>query len=60
MIDGKWYNYITELLQMDLNKERLKSRLNVKFEPLKNPPGSLKRLKLPERISKEFSKEKEK
>jgi hypothetical protein len=45
---------------MDLNKERLKNRLNVKFEPLKRGPGSVKRLQLPERFSKDLSKDKDK
>jgi hypothetical protein len=29
---------------MDINKERLKNRLNVKFEPLKLQPASMKKL----------------
>jgi len=37
---------------MDLNRERLKNRLNVKFEPLKLQPSSTKRLNMPERIFK--------
>jgi hypothetical protein len=36
-------------------KEKLKNRLNIKFEPIKVQPASMKRLALPDRISKEFS-----
>lgn len=39
---------------MDFNKEKLKNRLNVKFEPFKAHPTSLKRLQLPEKHSKDI------
>ena len=39
---------------MDINKEKLKNRLNVKFEPFKAHPTSLKRLQLPEKIIKDI------